>query len=1052
MRPFRSLAAVAAAAVVSVGLALPPTTSATAAPARPPADQPADRLGTGRTAASPTGLNARSIAQIDALAQAKRARTAAQRKVDSRLLAERSILQKVQVAAGVTRVRTGVTTDRAGRTQVTLYGAVTPKLLAQVRAVGGTVLGSYPRERSVAANVPLAAISTLAASPLVDRVAAADQAVTARMVPPVPGATANSAAAPASVPTVPTVAPLTKQERAALRDRIVKALASARPTDIPTTASMGSASTGSAATDGASTGSAGTKNAGRQGGRASAPVFDTGSATSEGDVTLGVARARAQYHVSGIGVKIGVLSDGTDSLSAAVASGDLPPDVQVLAGQGGSGDEGTALLEVLHDLAPRTKLEFATAFGGVASFADNIRALRAAGCDIIVDDVLYFSEPTFQDGPIARAVADVIKAGAMYFSSVGNEGSVDAGTSGNWEGDFTSSGRSVGKFGGVANDFDPGPGVQLVDPVSVGTAGAPVILQWADPLGAANDDYDLYALDPDGNVVAFSNNVQNGNDDPAEALQLPSTPMQYRLAVVRYSGAPRYFQLTPFRGRFATAGALHGYATPGVTRGHSTVPEVVSVAAVPAHGPLPFSMAPGDPANPVGPYPGLYTSAQKTERFSADGPRRVFFYSNGAPITPGNFSSTGGLVRQKPDLTAADGVQTSLPGFTPFFGTSAATPHAAAIAALVLSGNPGMPAAQVRAALTSTALDIGAPGWARDSGAGIVMAERALWSTGATPQPFVIAGEPEVVASTDGDHYLEPGESATVRVPVTNIGDGDAQAVSVRLVSETPGVTVTPSIRWYGRIAVGSGATGGGTFTVRAPATVRLGNAVRFAVRVSFVGSHSPRVGIRRIIVGQPSREVRTVAYHGPPVAVPDANLAGASVRLRVTGVGPISRATFSIDGTHCTTAIHATTVGIDHTFDADLIGTLIAPGGTSVRLFTTVGGSGDNICQAVFDDRATRSIQTATTEDAPLTGTWRPAAPLSALTGLDGDGTWTFHLVDASPEDLGSIRAVSIHLSGYVTPPRRAAGRRPAPAGGSPVAAGPRPLAGPPLGWRAAM
>ena len=67
----------------------------------------------------------------------------------------------------------------------------------------------------------------------------------------------------------------------------------------------------------------------------------------------------------------------------------------------------------------------------------------------------------------------------------------------------------------------------------------------------------------------------------------------------------------------------------------------------------------------------------------------MFFNADGSPITPGNYSSTGGTVRQKPDFTGADGVDTSVRGFRPFFGTSAAAPHLAAIAALVLSGNPG---------------------------------------------------------------------------------------------------------------------------------------------------------------------------------------------------------------------------------------------------------------------------------------------------------------------------------------------------------------------------
>ena len=93
--------------------------------------------------------------------------------------------------------------------------------------------------------------------------------------------------------------------------------------------------------------------------------------------------------------------------------------------------------------------------------------------------------------------------------------------------------------------------------------------------------------------------------------------------------------------------------------------------------------------NPSGPFPGVYTRSQQSETFTSDGPRRVFYQPDGTPITPGNFTSTGGEVRQKPDIAAADGVLTTVPGFERFFGTSASAPHAAAIAALIAVRQPG---------------------------------------------------------------------------------------------------------------------------------------------------------------------------------------------------------------------------------------------------------------------------------------------------------------------------------------------------------------------------
>jgi hypothetical protein len=130
-------------------------------------------------------------------------------------------------------------------------------------------------------------------------------------------------------------------------------------------------------------------------------------------------------------------------------------------------------------------------------------------------------------------------------------------------------------------------------------------------------------------------------------------------------------------------------------------------------------------------------------------------------------------------------VRTSVAGFDPFYGTSAAAPHAAAIAALVISGNPGLPPADVRAALINTAVDIEAPAVDNVSGAG-VLADRVLAYTGASPQPLAVAQQP-TVAADDGGAFLDPGDTATVPLPVTNNGDGTAVSTSVVLTSPTPG-------------------------------------------------------------------------------------------------------------------------------------------------------------------------------------------------------------------------------------------------------------------------
>ncbi|WP_410627754.1 S8 family serine peptidase [Amycolatopsis sp. cmx-8-4] len=455
---------------------------------------------------------------------------------------------------------------------------------------------------------------------------------------------------------------------------------------------------------------------------------------SEGDKAHGTDTARTTYGVSGSGVKVCVLSDGVDSLAKSQTAGELPT-VDVLSGQKGSGDEGTAMLEIVHDLAPNATLGFATAFTSEASFAANIRALRTTShCQIIVDDVSYFDESPFQDTQVAQAVNDVTAAGVLYFSSAGNSGNATDGTSGYYEGDFRASSTKISGVTGTPHDFDPSATTQNFDALSAGSLGKPVTLFWSDPWGRSANDYDLFILNSAGSVVASSENGQSGSQNPYEIANVPATGSGYKVAVVKYSGADRFIALNVIRGRFVASGSLKAFSTNGVTNGHSAAASAFSVAAAPAAGAFTRPLETGDPANPAGPYPGVFTASSKWERFSSDGKRHLFYNADGTAITAGNVSSTGGTTRNKPDITAADGVSTSVTGFQPFFGTSAAAPHAAAIAALLLSGKPTATPAQIRSALVSSAIDLGTPGFDTVTGNGLIMTGPALAALGVQPK------------------------------------------------------------------------------------------------------------------------------------------------------------------------------------------------------------------------------------------------------------------------------------------------------------------------------
>jgi hypothetical protein len=578
-----------------------------------------------------------------------------------------------------------------------------------------------------------------------------------------------------------------------------------------------------------------------------------GSRSSEGDITHLAYAARSAFGANGTGIKIGVLSDGVTNLAASQASGDLGP-VTVLAGQAGSGDEGTAMLEIIHDLAPGAQLYFATAFTSLASFAQNIRDLRTAGCDIIVDDVFYFVETPFQDGQpaptntnggvVIQAVNDVTAAGALYFSSAGNSGNLNAATSGTWEGDFVDGGATSGRLPtGRLHSF----GGQTFDVLAVATTN-PVNLYWSDPLGGSANDYDLFRLNSAGNLVlASSTNIQNGTQDPFEQISGARAAANDRIVIVKKTGAAgRFLHLATNRSvlSIATAGELHGHAGAAAAFG---------VAATPA----------------LGPFPQPFNASNVVETFSSDGPRRVFYQANGTPYTPGNVSSTGGVLRQKPDITAADGVSvTGVGGFgSPFFGTSAAAPHAAAIAGLLKSANPALTPAQLRTFLQNGAIDIEAAGADRDSGAGIVMADAAMRAAGVPGTALV---EVASVQASDnpgnGNGAPEAGEGASLAISLANYGGVSATAVSATLTSSMPGISVTqPATRAYANIPVSALVTNASLFLFTVASDFPCNRPAAFTLTVSSSGGPSPKIFNFNVPIGPVFNITTTLDTTAPP-------------------------------------------------------------------------------------------------------------------------------------------------------------------------------------------
>jgi len=689
-----------------------------------------------------------------------------------------------------------------------------------------------------------------------------------------------------------------------------------------------------------------------------------------GDIAHRAAEARQFFSTDGAGIRVGVLSDSIDGLVDAQNSGALPA-VTVLPGQAGTGaGEGTAILEIVHALAPGSALYFATGLNSVAGFAQNIRALQQAGCRIIIDDISYFNESPFQDGPIAQAVNDVSSAGGLYFSSAGNSGGVDRGTSGTWEGDFKDGGPATVGRGGRLQDF----GGVTYNTVLPGIGFGRVDLSWADPLGQSTNDYDLYIVNSSGAVVRSSTNIQDGHSDPYESLNILN--VQDRIVIVKFSGEDRFLHLSTGRAHLtiSTSGTTFGHNASGATN-------AFCIAATRVDSP---------------PVPFVGGAVNQVEYFSSDGPRHIFFNPDGSPITPGDFSATGGQILQKPDLTAADGVFTSLANFSPFLGTSAAAPHAAAVAALVWSYNPFMMPGAVRSALTSSALPIGNQGFDQNSGVGIVMAYPAL---AAAPQVLL---QNVQLQDANNNGELDPNECANLIVTLQNSTAQTISGITAVLSSASPEVFADPTPCTFPDLLPNQSAVSTVPFHLSAgPAFVCGSNTLfRLKVTTSNLGNFEQPFQLDSQIAGFGDTNLFTAT--NVPVDIPD--LGGIDSGITVSGIAlPLARVRVA--------------AYITHAYDQDLVISLVAPDSTEVLLSANNGQSGHNYgagCDSMtyFSDEATSSISTAS---APFVGVFTPEQSLSVFQGKSGaavNGLWKLRVEDTAGQDVGTLQCWSLELT----------------------------------------
>ncbi|MGC3991851.1 MAG: S8 family serine peptidase [Chthoniobacteraceae bacterium] len=458
------------------------------------------------------------------------------------------------------------------------------------------------------------------------------------------------------------------------------------------------------------------------------PQTRVGKTTSQG-VTVHNTTAVNSSGYLGSGVTIGAISDSYDKAytvessypgftraSTDVATGDLPgssnPDgyttaVNVIAdGTSSTGitDEGRGMLQIIHDLAPASKLAFATSGTSDSAMATNIGLLQSsAGCKVICDDIVFYDEPMFSDGVIAQAVDSVSAKGVAYFSAAGNDGS--SGYSGTFSGVSSTSGLTYAAAQGITTSSiptteknaiyqfhsfgtDSSGNPIVVQNITTGSDTALLDFQWDDPFDVTNGvtaDFDILVFSSSGSYLSSRSSIDS-NSSTKEPIEIPSSSLaastSYKICIVltnRIASGSRkasHLRYVAFTGDAITGDYITA-STP-TTFGHCCAGTAAGVAA------YDYDVIDSTTS---------HTYKTMPEDYSSNGPVYIYFDS------AGNRLSTG-ILRRQPLIAGVDGVNTTFfpasssgvsandsegDGYPNFYGTSAATPHAAAIAALLIN-------------------------------------------------------------------------------------------------------------------------------------------------------------------------------------------------------------------------------------------------------------------------------------------------------------------------------------------------------------------------------
>jgi len=440
-------------------------------------------------------------------------------------------------------------------------------------------------------------------------------------------------------------------------------------------------------------------------------------------------------NVNGSGIKVGVLSDSFNDLGGAAADeadGALPSasNIQVLSDLSSGGtDEGRAMMQIIHDIAPGANLAFYTADNSEQDFANGILALAAAGCKVIVDDVSYYDEPFFQNGIVAQAIQTVEAEGVTYVTAAGNN--AGNGYQATWT---PGSGVFDGWYFPDAELF----GGSLTQTITVTASSAdpvPLLLEWNEAYGQASfnfgqaPDIDLFVFH-NGILIGQATNASVGEpDNPWTGYQFTASG-SYQIVIANNFG-PDPGLIKEILAGDGLPVSISG-ANAGTVFGHAMTPGVITAGAVSAADTPAFGFSP------------------TSESFSSSGAgTELLFADNGTVLSaPDQLSPVA--------VSGVDDIATTVPGgLSDFYGTSAASASLAGVAALILSADPYLTPAQVEQIMEDTALQMAN---SAVSGAGLVQVDAAI----------AAAEDATVVIRTDGstsllwsggDYYVEVGSA-----------------------------------------------------------------------------------------------------------------------------------------------------------------------------------------------------------------------------------------------------------------------------------------------------